>query len=88
MERGNVALQGAVGFDGDKATLRPQTLPLVVDDLRVVGVHFWDDHGHVGGPAMSAVVGNDRALQLSVGLLQGADLILLHVNSAEDKING
>ena len=87
MERRDVALQAAVGLDGDEAALRAEALALGGDDFEVLGVYFGHDHGHVGGPAVGAVVGDDGALELGVGLLEGDDLLLLHIHGGEDEIH-
>ena len=85
-ERG-VALDGAVGLDGDKAPFGAQALPLGVDDFDVVGVELRHHHGHVVGPAVGGVVGHHRALGLGVPLLQRADLVLFHVHGAEYEVH-
>ena len=86
-EEGGVALDGAVGFDGDKAPPGAQTLPLGVDDPDVVGIELRDHHRHVVGPAVGGVVGHHRALCLGVPLLQRLDLVLFHVYRAEDEVH-
>ena len=53
----------------------------------MVSVDLRDDHRNVRGTAVSGVVGANRALELCVLLLKGADLILLHIYRAEDEIN-
>ena len=85
-EQGGVALDGAVGLDGDKAPLGAQTPALGVDDLDVAGVELRHHHGHVVGPAVGGVVGHHRALGLGVPFLQGADLVLFHVHSTENEV--
>ena len=87
MQGRHIALEAAVGLDGDKAALGAQALALGRDDVEVVGVDLGYHHGHVRGKAVGGVVGHDRALGLGIGLLQCLDLILLHVDGAKDKIH-
>ena len=87
MQGGDIALQAAVGLDRDKAALGAQTLALRGDDLDVVGVDLRHNHRDVRGEAVSAVVGDDRALCLSVSLLQSLDLGLGHIDGAEDEVH-
>ena len=87
MDGGHIALQRAVALYGDKAPLGAQALALGLDDGHVVRVDFRDNHGHVGGGAVGAVVGDHRALVAGVQLLQGADFLLLHVHGAEHEIH-
>lgn len=86
MQRRNIALQAAVGFDGDETALGAQAFALSRNDLDVIGVDFGHDHGNVRGKAMRTVVGNHRAFSLGVSFLQRLDFFLLHVDSAEYKI--
>ena len=58
-----------------------------INDGDVVGVDLRHHHGHVVGPAVGGVVGDHRHLGLGVGLLQGADLLLLHIHGAEAEIH-
>ena len=83
----NIALQTAVGLDGDEAPLGAQTLALRGDDFDMVCIDFRHNHGDVLSPAMGGIVGNHRALQLGVALLQGFDLILFHIHGAEYEID-
>ena len=87
MQGGDIALEGAVGFDRHEAPLGAQALALRVDDGDVVGVDLRHHHGHVVGPAVGGVVGDDGALQLGVLFLQGADLFLLHIHGAEAEVH-
>ena len=87
MQGGHIALERAVGLHGNEAPLGAQTLALRVDDGDVVGVDLGHYHGHIVGPAVGGVIGDHRALQLGVLLLQGADLVLLHVDGAEHKVH-
>ena len=87
MDCGHIALQGAVALHGDKAPLGAQPLALGFDHRGVVRVDLRDNHGHIGGAPVGAVVGDDRALLFGVGLLQGADVLLLHIHGAEHKIH-
>ena len=87
MEGGDIGLEGAVGLHGDKAPLCAQTDALGVDEPDVAGVDLGHHHGHVLRPAVGAVVGHHRALQAGVPLLQGLDLLLVHVHGAEDEVH-
>ena len=87
MEGGGVGLDGAVGLHCDEAALGAKALFLGGDDLQVLRVHLGHHHGHVLGPAVGGVVGHHRALGLGVGLLQGADLVLLHIHGTEHKVH-
>jgi hypothetical protein len=84
---GDIALNGTIGFDSDKALLRSQTLTLNGDDLQVRGIYFRDHHGNVRGPTVGGVVGYNGALCSGIGLLQGTDIILFHIYRTEDKVN-
>ena len=87
MQCGNIALQAAVGFDGNKAALGAQTLALCGDDLDVVGVDLGHHHGHVRSEAVCTVVGHHRAFSLGISLFQSLDLVLGHIDCTEDKIH-
>ena len=87
MQGRHIALQAAVGLDGNKAALGAQTLALCGDDLDVVGVDLGHHHGHIRGKAVCTVVGHHRALSLCIGLFQSLDLILGHVDCTENKIH-
>ena len=52
----DIALQAAIGFDGDKAALCAEPLALCVDDADVVGVDLRHDHRHVGRVAVGGIV--------------------------------
>ena len=83
----NIGLDRAVGLDRDETALGAQTLALCRDDLSVVGIDLRNDHRNVRGAAVSGVVGADRALELRILFLESADLVLLHVDRAEDEID-
>ena len=87
VQEGNVGLQRAVALDGNKPALRPQPPALVGNDSKVVGVYFRDDHGHVGRRAVRGVVGHDGHFEFSIPLLERADVLLLHIDGAEHKID-
>ena len=87
MQGGHIALERAVGLHGNEAPLGAQTLALRVDDGDVVGVDLGHYHGHIVGPAVGGVVGDDGALQLGVLLLQSPDLLLLHIHGAEAEVH-
>ena len=75
MQRGYIALQAAVGLDGDKTAPGAQALALGGDDLDVVSVDLRHDHRDIRRKAMRAVVGDDRAFRLGIGFLQCLDLL-------------
>ena len=87
MDGRDIALQRAVALHGDKAPLCAQALSLVLDDLMMAGVELGDDHGHVGSAPVLLVVGDDRALELCVGLLKGHYLLGLHIHGAEHEVH-
>ena len=87
MQGGHITLQAAVGLNSHKAALRAKALALGGDDLDMVGVDLRHDHRHIGSKAVCAVVGDNGALGLGVGLLQCLDLLLLHVDGAENEID-
>ena len=87
MQCGDIALERAVGFYGDKAALGAETLTLMFDDIEVLGIYFGHDHGHIGSPAVSAVVGDDWALALGVSLFESGDLIFFHIDGGENEID-
>ena len=86
MQGRGIGLDGAVGFDGDEAAPGAQAGALCWDDRQMLRVHLGHHHGHVVGPAVGGVVGDHRHLGLGVGLLQGADLLLLHIHGTEDEV--
>ena len=83
----DIALQAAVGLDGDEAALGTQALALSGDDVDVVGVDLRHDHRHIRSEAVCAVVGDDGAFCLGVSLFQSLDLVLRHIDGAEDKVH-
>ena len=87
MQRGDVALQGAVAFDGDKAAFGTEPFFLRVDDGGVFGVDLGNDHGNVGRAPVRRVVGNDGDFRFGVFFFQGADLLFFHVDGTEDEID-
>ena len=87
VQGGNIALQAAVGLDSDEAALGAQTLALSGNDLDVIGIDLGHHHGHIRGKAVCAVVGDHRALGLCIGFFQCLDLILRHVDGAENEIH-
>ena len=86
-QSGRIALDGAVGLDRDKSAGSAQSLLLVFDDGGVLGVDLRDDHGNIRGPAVGAVVGNDRRLCFGILFFNGTDRVLGHVNRAEAEIH-
>ena len=87
VQGGNIALEGAVGLNGNEPALHPQSLSLGLDDFDMLGIDLRHHHGHVGSPAVGRVVGDHGALVLGVVLLQSLDLFLLHIHGGEDKIH-
>jgi len=83
----HVALQRAVGFDGDEAALAAESLALRGDDGGVVGVDLGDHHRHVGGPAMGGVVRHHRDLVAGVVLFELPRVVLGHVHRAEHEVD-
>ena len=87
MQRRNVALQAAIGLDGDETAPCAETAALGVEDADVLGVDLRHDHRHIRRPAVGGIVGDNGALQPCIALLQFTDLVLPHVHSAENKID-
>ena len=87
VQEGDIGLQRAVALDGDKAALGPEALSLRGDDREVFGVDLGDDHGDVGREAVRRVVGDDGDLELCIRFLEGADLLLLHIDGAEHEVD-
>ena len=87
MQGRHIALQAAIGLDGDETALGAQTLALGRDDLDMVGIDLRYHHGNVRGETMGTVIGDHRALCLGVCFLQCFDLVLGHIDSAENKIH-
>ena len=87
MEGGDIALQGTVGLDGDKAALRSQTPALGFDDPEVLGIDLRHHHGHVGRPAVGGVIGDHGAPAAGISLLQGLNFLLLHVHRGEYEVH-
>ena len=86
VDSGHVALQRTVALNGNEAPLGAKPLALVLDDLGVVRVQLWNNHGNVRGYAVLFVVGDDRALQLGIALFQGQDVLGVHIDSTEHKV--
>ena len=86
-ERRDIALERAVGLDGDEAAGGAETLLLSGDDVEVLRVQFRDDHGDVFGVAMCAVVRNDRNVSLCVLLFESRGGFFGHVDSTEDEVD-
>ena len=87
MQCGNVALQGAVGLDGDEAPLGTQTFALGLDDGKVVGIDLRHHHGDVVHAPVGGVIGDHGDLRFGVQFFQRFRLRLAHVDSTEDKIH-
>ena len=81
-----IGLNGAVRLYSDKASLSTETLLLLLDNLRVIGVDLRDNHRNVRSPAVRAVVGDNRGLGLCVSFLDGTNLVLGHIYGAEYEI--
>ena len=88
MERGDIALQGAVGLHRDKSALCAKASALRVNNSDVVGIDLRHDHRNVISPAMGGIIGNNGTFQLGVALLQCPDLFLFHIHGAETEIHG
>ena len=87
MKKGDIGLQRTVALDGDKAALGPEALSLRRNDPEMFGVDFGDDHGNVGRETVRRIVGDDGDLELCIRFLEGADLLLLHIDGAEHEID-
>ena len=87
MQGRHIALQAAIGLDGDETALGAQTLALCRDDLNMVGVDLRHHHRDIRSAAVGAVVGDDRALCLGISLLKCFDLGLGHIDGAEDEVH-
>ncbi|CAN3977287.1 DNA polymerase III subunit tau, partial [Dysosmobacter welbionis] len=83
----DVALERTVALHGDEAPAGAQALALGLDHRQMVRVDLRDYHGYIVGPPVGGVVGDDGALQSRVFLLQGPDLLFLHVHGAEAEIH-
>ena len=83
----HIALDGAVGFDGNEAVLASQALPLGFDHSQVIRVDLRHYHGNVFNAAAGTVIADDRNFMLCVVFFQGADFVLFHVHSTEAEIN-
>ena len=66
MKSGHIALDGAVGLDCDEPAPHPQSLSLCLHHFNMLGVQFRNHHGHVGRPAVGAVIRDHRALLLGI----------------------
>ena len=53
----------------------------------MLGVDLRHHHGYIIRPAVGGVVGDDGALQLGIFLLQGPDVLFLHIHGAEAEIH-
>ena len=87
MEGRDVALEGAVRLDRDKAAPGAQALALRLDDRDMAGIQLRHDHRDVVGAAVGGIVGDDRDLRLRVGFLEGLDLVFGHIDRTEDEID-
>ena len=83
----HIALQAAVGLDGNKAALGAQALALCGDDFQVVCIDFRHYHRNIRCHTVCAVVGNHRAFCLGVSFFQRFDFVLFHVDCTEHKIH-
>ena len=84
---GNVALDGAVGFYGDKAFFGSKTLSLGGNDVHMIRIQFRNDHRNIVKAAMRFIVGDNRDLSFGIGLLESQDLFVFHGNGAEYKVH-
>ena len=82
-----IALDRAVGLDGDESACGSQSLLLERDNVAVLGIDLRNDHGHIRCPAVGTVVGDYRSLCFGIFLFNGTDLVLLHIHRAEAEIN-
>ena len=87
MQGRGIGLDGAVGLHRNEAPLGAQPGLLRLQNRQMFRVHLRNHHRNIGGPTVGTVVGDHRALQLGVGLLQGTDLFLLHVHRTENKVH-
>ena len=67
-QRGNIALERAVGLNADKAPFGSQAFSLSRDDGGVLRVQLRNDHRHIGRSSMRAVVRHDRAFRFRIRL--------------------
>ena len=86
-QHGGIALDGAVGLYGNKASCGSQTLLLEIYYLHVLRIDFRHYHGNIRGPAVCAVVGYHRGFRFRIFLFNLFDLFLCHINGAENKIH-
>ena len=80
-------MEGTVALHGDKAPAGAPAFALGINETDVVGVDLRHHHGHVLGPAVGAVVGDDRAFQPGIPLLQSLNFLFLHVHGAEHEVH-
>ena len=78
----------AVRLYSNKASRRSKTLFLEFDYAKVFRVNLRNHHRNIRRPAVGAVIGNHRNFRLCIGVLNGSDLFLRHIDGAEDEING
>ena len=84
----SITLDRAVRFYRNESAGCSKTFLLVRNHIEVVCVDLRHNHRHIRRPAVRAVVGYNRRLCLRVLFLDGFDLILAHVNCAENEVNG
>ena len=83
----NIALDRAVWLNCDKSALCSKSLTLLLNDSSVIRIDFRNHHRNIRSPSMSRVVRYYRSLKLCDLFFKSTDLVLLHINSTEDKIN-
>ncbi|MNJ60468.1 hypothetical protein D3C77_562030 [compost metagenome] len=68
MQSRDIALDGAIGFNGNKPSLRSKPFALRGNDFEMLRVYFRDHHRYIRRPAMSRIVGNDRGSRFCISL--------------------
>ena len=82
-----IALNRAVGFYSNEASLGTESFFLRFDNCRMLRIDLRNHHRDIRCPAVCGVIGNNRCFCLCIGFLDLFDLVLCHIDSAEYKIN-
>ena len=82
-----ITLDRTIWLYRNKSTCCSQTLLLIGNHIKMIGIDLRYNHRYVRCPAVRAVIGYYRSLCLCISLFNRFDFIFCHVHRTEYKIN-